>query len=697
MIENFFHPVFTDAGRAAAADDTGQGLKTLITHVVMGDGKYAVRDANGLATDAGLEATALQNELLRVPVYTGGSPSAGMLNLTAQVTKAGLSDPKFYISEVGFLDADGVLLAVWSSASANLGYRGDVMTWYLSLGLAWVDLPGDQFAVQVQNGPLAQQTLLQAQLRGQVADFVSQSGVEYLDDDMTALSRAMDLRINNIVESLDKSIRTPIAVTPANNAVGVVIVPTLVGSDYFSADGYEFISAQFRIYDELDNLVVDSGELSAVTEFAVQAGSLETLTGYSWEVAYKGQLGEVVLWSDFSDRVSFTTADQYIAAPTVISPTDGALSIGETPTITLSAFNAVNGVDTQVSKRVQVASDSGFVNIVWDSGEVAPGATIVIPEGILLEGENTYFARGSHTGQNFGASAWSATSQFTTKDIFAYNSAPALIAPADLATNVARRPTLTISAYGVTPAGFDVVDAVQYQVYDDAEMTNLVWDSGVLTSNFTSVQVGIDLPLDTQHYWTARHRGDALGWTDYAAAITFTTTAAAPGAIMEDGGIVVGQHDGYWLICAPASMRGQNIRHGLYGTDTTLTNITSAATPDPQSGYDNTNTLINNYGSVNDGQGSIGPVAAQFCRDQGANYYLPNKDELSIIVAAAATIDANDQTSGITFASMSTNYIWSSTEYSSTGSWIVRASDGVVHNGSRNDDWFVVPVRRMAV
>jgi hypothetical protein len=218
-------------------------------------------------------------------------------------------------------------------------------------------------------------------------------------------------------------------------------------------------------------------------------------------------------------RVGEPIVDQ----PVLIDPVNGAPNIIETPILTMSPFKTFPpDVDTQLSADWELY-DANDNLILSSYDDTTNKVSWTLPEGVLTEGGYGYKWRSRHTGQALGDSEWSEFSIFTTKDVFSRNSAPTLIAPVDLATNVARRPTLSISEYSVTPSGFDVVDAVQYRVYSDAEMTNLLWDSGVLTSNFTSVQVTIDLPLDTPHYWTARHRGDVIGWTDYAPASMFTT------------------------------------------------------------------------------------------------------------------------------------------------------------------------------
>lgn len=576
MSDNYFNPVFTDVGRTAAADDTGQGLQTIITHVVMGDGKYSVRDAEGVALNLASSATALQNELLRAEVYSGGSPSPGALNLVAEVSKAIDSDPQFFISEVGFLNDDGILVAIWSSDLMNLGFRGDIMTWYLSLGLVWVDLPGEMFTVQVQNGPLAQQMLMQARLRNQVSDFVTSAGIDYDDQDETAVTRAITEKVGR----LDVSVRRPICVFPENLAVDVSTTETLQGSKFFSADGYEHVATRFRVYDSQDVLVVDSGELSAVESYEISQDVLTTLTGYSWEVSYKGVLGSVEFWSEFSERASFVTSD-----------------------------------------------------------------------------------------------------------VAAYNEPPILLLPADNAANVAFQPLLSISNYSVYPDAFDVVDAAQFQVFDDAELTNLIWDSGVLTSNFNNVSVGLRLEDALECYWTARHRGAVLGWTDYASANRFQVTNMALGAVMPDGGVIACQYDGYWLVCAPADKCGL-MKFGLFSVNIALG--VGSDELDPNDGVYNTDYLVGTYGDS--------AISAKFCRDVGSDYFLPNINELRAIARNHDLINSVSPALGVKFTEYP--YIRSSTLSTNSNDYAVSIKLSDVDNSygvGRGDNATVIPVRRIPV
>ena len=108
-----------------------------------------------------------------------------------------------------------------------------------------------------------------------------------------------------------------------------------------------------------------------------------------------------------------------VVAPSITSPSDAATDIGETPTITTSAFAVTNeGSDTHASTDWQVASDSDFSTIVVQSADDATNKTSwTVPSG-NLSASTTYYVRARHTGTMYGDSGWSSTVSFTTAASF---------------------------------------------------------------------------------------------------------------------------------------------------------------------------------------------------------------------------------------------------------------------------------------
>lgn len=287
---------------------------------------------------------------------------------------------------------------------------------------------------------------------------------------------------------------------------------------------------------------------------------------------------------------------------------------------------------------------------------------------------------------------------------FAYNEAsvvtPTILTPAHGLTGVVLAPVITTSEYATNPDHYDTHEKSRFRI--SLVDGTIVWDSGEV-SDLTATTVVDDLPAETLLDVTVQHKGALLGWGDWSEPSRFTTgSAMSPGSkIYKDGvltDIVIGQHNGEWILLRVSADWGQNIKHGLRGTDTQLPNITSAATPDPWGGQRNTDTLIDLYDSVNDGYGSVGPPAARFCRALGPEYFLMDKDQLKFVVDNQSIFTAADDSGGaLSFASIGSGWIWSSSEYSSSSSWVVRPSGGSVDYHHRTYGRFVVPARSISV
>ncbi|OKH88099.1 phage tail protein [Thalassospira sp. TSL5-1] len=145
MSELSLSPILTSAGLAAVAAAHGQGLQAKITHIALGDGGYAVRDASNAPLAAAQARTAMQSEQVRVTVYAGAIPGPQQIVVEARIDAG---KPNFWVKEVGFFLEDGTLFAIWSSDSLNLGFRGDLVPWVFRFALAWTQLPENAVTVE---------------------------------------------------------------------------------------------------------------------------------------------------------------------------------------------------------------------------------------------------------------------------------------------------------------------------------------------------------------------------------------------------------------------------------------------------------------------------------------------------------------------------------------------------------------------
>ena len=138
------------------------------------------------------------------------------------------------------------------------------------------------------------------------------------------------------------------------------------------------------------------------------------LTGVA-NVSAHEPLGAGVVWAPL--QVSSTpTPTPTIAAPTITAPTNGATNIGETPTLSASAFTVTNGgSDTHMNTDWRVIND-GTSAVVWNSlANSSNKISITVPAG-NLDKSTTYRVQARYRGVVYGASDWSTAITFTTAD-----------------------------------------------------------------------------------------------------------------------------------------------------------------------------------------------------------------------------------------------------------------------------------------
>jgi len=116
-----------------------------------------------------------------------------------------------------------------------------------------------------------------------------------------------------------------------------------------------------------------------------------------------------------------------VMAPAITAPLDGAIEIGETPTITTAAFSVVGAADTHIASRYRVWSADGQT-LIYDSGPTADLVQHVVPAGYLQAGEVGYLLEAAHQGQSLGWSEYGARIAITTDLSFfdPYTAAPGL-------------------------------------------------------------------------------------------------------------------------------------------------------------------------------------------------------------------------------------------------------------------------------
>ncbi len=185
----------------------------------------------------------------------------------------------------------------------------------------------------------------------------------------------------------------PVLVSPANNAVSQPLNGTLAWNTAAGTSSYHL---QVSTDSSFTVLVVNDSTLLDTTG---QTGVLSYSTTYYWRVRgiNAGGIGA------FSARRVFATIPAAPVAPTLVSPSDNALS---QPTILTLKWNQVSGADNY---WLQVSQDSVFTAPVLADSGLVDTSTVAN----ALDPSSMYYwrVRGENAG---GTSAWSSAWKFST-------------------------------------------------------------------------------------------------------------------------------------------------------------------------------------------------------------------------------------------------------------------------------------------
>jgi len=83
-------------------------------------------------------------------------------------------------------------------------------------------------------------------------------------------------------------------------------------------------------------------------------------------------------YADTGTSIEFTSGDAAPNTPTNSTPAASATGISRNPTLTASAFSDPDVGDTHGGSQWQIASDSGFTSVVWDSGDDDTNLTSIV-------------------------------------------------------------------------------------------------------------------------------------------------------------------------------------------------------------------------------------------------------------------------------------------------------------------------------
>ncbi|WP_322528551.1 hypothetical protein R5R73_01315 [Salinicola sp. LHM] len=324
------------------------------------------------------------------------------------------------------------------------------------------------------------------------------------------------------------AVRKPTNVAPAEGAVDVMETPALTGNVYYSLYGIAHRGAEFEVATDADfaNIVYQGSEATAATQHTVASGILATDEVYFWRCRYQDAEGT---WSPWSKPTGFSTGTvfEYVAPPVISSPATNATGVSLMPAIATAEFEAVGTNDAHVASQYQIATDSAFTAIAYDSGTVADLTSHRL--ATALARETRYYLRVRFQGETLGWSDWSVVRGFTTT-----NSAnqPTITSPADGAADVDFGNGVTVSASSFSfPGGGEAHVASDWEIREADSGTVIAssTDDGANLTNWTAP--GAELEGLNEYQVRVRYKGATTGYSPWSAWSAFTTGPAVGEAI----------------------------------------------------------------------------------------------------------------------------------------------------------------------
>jgi hypothetical protein len=218
---------------------------------------------------------------------------------------------------------------------------------------------------------------------------------------------------------------------------------------------------------------------------------------------------------------------------------------------------------------------------------------------------------------------------------------PVIITPTITSGSILNGAVAQCTAY-FSPAGVAFHSAI-WQIAEDDNFTQ-----GLLVYPFTDNAITMVIPnIPCRPYYLRVRHVDVEGkQSDWSIPMRFTPTGMYPGAIMQNGDIVVGQYNGKWLLVAPASKRKASAVWGPNGTGFGASSTDGAANQ-ANMGWVNPNDPRVDF---RPGGGWRASEAFNWMHLAGPEYYLPSTQELDLILTNRTLIDSVDE------SALSTHY-----------------------------------------
>ena len=213
-----------------------------------------------------------------------------------------------------------------------------------------------------------------------------------------------------------------------------------------------------------------------------------------------------------------------VRRPENVTPSDGQPGLTTQPTLTGADYYALYAVP-QARREFQIIAAGGtFDSPLYEASEAPASGVPATSHAVAtaLDIESDYQWRYRDITALDEAGQWSQPTTFTTASV--YIATPSVTSPADGATDISETPTLTSSAFTVSPGTeSDTHVASSWRIRD--VNGNVVWESLEDAGNLTSIQVPKNVLQEGGRDYTVevRHHGQLYGASAWSAKVGFTT------------------------------------------------------------------------------------------------------------------------------------------------------------------------------
>ena len=316
-------------------------------------------------------------------------------------------------------------------------------------------------------------------------------------------------------------IKTPVILSPVNEATGVSVLTTIRVSEYenlFESDAWANRHVQIATVGEFtaESIVYDHMEMA--TEFQVTEPALPANTVCYVRAKDYSADG---LESEWSNIVMFTTGE----AITVNKPElqlfgwhESTSDFVQTIKATASEFSVTQGqIDNHIKTDWWIEQATTRSNVhIWESlNDTSNLTSITTPEIEALQPSTKYVMCCVYYGERFGASPVS-MKEFTTSDDFGKVNQPTLSVEGG-PSDVYETPTLTATAFSNTRDPDTHISTDWKIVLASDAGAEAVWGSTSDVANLTTITVPKGkLQTGTSYIAMVRYRGQLYGVSEWA-------------------------------------------------------------------------------------------------------------------------------------------------------------------------------------